>query len=158
MPVTRTFASTFDMRYLQMKRRSDMKIVAIDNLLMRVERQNWHFVKITTDEGIVGYGEASVEGRERTVATAVDELSRYLIGEDPTPIEHHWQRLHRHGFWRGGIILNSAISGIDQALWDIKGKALGVPVYELLGGPTRNRVQVYTHCGGPTARRRPSMR
>ena len=98
----RTFASTFDMRYLQMKRGSDMKIVTIDNLLMRVERQNWHVVKITTDEGIVGYGEASVEGRERTVAAAVDELSRYLIGEDPTPIEHHWQRLNRHGFWRGG--------------------------------------------------------
>ena len=128
-----------------------MKIVAIDNLLMRVERQNWHFVKVTTDEGIVGVGEASVEGRERTVAAAVDELSRYLIGEDPGPIEHHWQRLHRHGFWRGGIILNSAISGIEQALWDIKGKKLGAPVYELLGGPTRNRVQVYTHAGGPTA-------
>jgi galactonate dehydratase len=93
-----------------------VKIVAIDNLLMRVERQNWHFVKITTDEGIVGVGEASVEGRERTVAAAVDEFSRYLIGEDPGPIEHHWQRLHRHGFWRGGIILNSALSGIEQAL------------------------------------------
>lgn len=127
-----------------------MKIVAIDNLLMRVERQNWHFVKITTDAGIVGYGEASVEGREKTVAAAVDELSRYLIGEDPGPIEHHWQRLHRHGFWRGGIILNSAISGIEQALWDIKGKKLGAPVYELLGGPTRTRVKVYTHAGGPT--------
>ena len=128
-----------------------MKIVGIDNLLMRVERQNWHFVKITTDEGIVGVGEASVEGRERTVAAAVDEFGRYLIGEDPGPIEHHWQRLHRHGFWRGGIILNSAISGIEQALWDIKGKKLGAPVYELLGGPTRNRVQVYTHAGGATA-------
>jgi len=128
-----------------------VKIVAIDNLLMRVERQNWHFVKVTTDEGIVGIGEASVEGRERTVAAAVDELGRYLIGEDPGPIEHHWQRLHRHGFWRGGIILNSAISGIEQALWDIKGKKLGAPVYELLGGPTRNRVQVYTHAGGLTA-------
>ncbi|MFN8637129.1 MAG: galactonate dehydratase, partial [Chloroflexota bacterium] len=127
-----------------------MKIVAIDNLLMRVERQNWHFVKITTDEGITGIGEASVEGRERTVAAAVDEFGRYLIGEDPGPIEHHWQRLHRHGFWRGGIILNSAISGIEQALWDIKGKKLGAPVYELLGGPTRNRVQVYTHANGPT--------
>src|SRR4051794_33814388 len=117
---------------------------------MRIERQNWHFVKISTDEGIHGYGEASVEGREKTVASAVDEFGRYLLGEDPTPIEHHWQRLHRHGFWRGGIILNSAISAIDQALWDIKGKKLGAPVYELLGGPTRNRVRVYTHCGGPT--------
>ncbi len=127
-----------------------MKIVAIENQLMRVARQNWHFVKITTDEGIVGVGEASLEGREKTVAAAVDEFSRYLIGEDPTPIEHHWQRLHRHGFWRGGVVLNSAIAAIDQALWDIKGKRLGVPVYELLGGPTRQRVRVYTHAGGPT--------
>ena len=127
-----------------------MKIVAIENQLMRVERQNWHFVKITTDEGITGVGEASLEGRERTVAAAVEEFSRYLIGEDPGPIEHHWQRLHRHGFWRGGVILNSAIAGIEQALWDIKGKQLGVPVYSLFGGPTRRRVRVYTHAGGPT--------
>ena len=127
-----------------------MKIVAIENQLMRVARQNWHFVKITTDEGITGVGEASLEGREKTVAAAVDEFSRYLIGEDPGPIEHHWQRLHRHGFWRGGVVLNSAIAAIDQALWDIKGKRLGVPVYELLGGPTRQRVRVYTHAGGAT--------
>ena len=90
-----------------------MKIVAIENQLMRVARQNWHFVKITTDEGITGVGEASLEGREKTVAAAVDEFSRYLIGEDPRPIEHHWQRLHRHGFWRGGVVLNSAIAAID---------------------------------------------
>ncbi len=127
-----------------------MKIVAIENQLMHAERQNWHFVKITTDDGIVGVGEASLEGREKTVAAAVDEFSRYLIGEDPGPIEHHWQRLHRHGFWRGGVVLNSAIAGIEQALWDIKGKQLGVPVYELLGGPTRKKVRVYTHAGGPT--------
>jgi len=127
-----------------------MKIVAIENQLMHAERQNWHFVKITTDDGIVGVGEASLEGREKTVAAAVDEFSRYLIGEDPGPIEHHWQRLHRHGFWRGGVVLNSAIAGIEQALWDIKGKKLGVPVYELLGGPTRKKVRVYTHAGGPT--------
>jgi galactonate dehydratase len=127
-----------------------MKIKALRNLFMRVERQNWHFVEIATDEGITGVGEASLEGREQTVAAAVDEFARYLVGEDPGPIEHHWQRLHRHGFWRGGVVLTSAISGIEQALWDIKGKALGVPVYELLGGPTRQRVRVYTHCGGPT--------
>jgi galactonate dehydratase len=133
-----------------MRAPSTMKIVSIENQLMRVERQNWHFVKVTTDEGLVGVGEASLEGRERTVATAVEELSRYLIGEDPGPIEHHWQRLNRHGFWRGGVILNSAIAGIEQALWDIKGKKLGAPVYELLGGPTRRRVRVYTHLGGPT--------
>ena len=127
-----------------------MKITAVRNLLMRVERQNWHFVEVETDDGLVGIGEASLEWRERAVAAAVDELSRLLIGEDPNLIEHHWQRMHRHGFWRGGVILGSAISGIDQALWDIKGKRLGVPVYDLLGGPTRKRVRLYTHVGGAT--------
>ena len=125
-----------------------MKITAVRNRLMRVERQNWHFVEVETDEGLVGVGEASVEWRERAVAAAVDELSRMLIGEDPNLIEHHWQRMHRHGFWRGGVILGSAISGIDQALWDLKGKRLGVPVYDLLGGPTRQRVRLYTHVHG----------
>ncbi len=129
-----------------------MKIAAIRNRLMRVERQNWHFVEVETDEGLVGVGEASVEWRERAVAAAVDELATLLIGEDPNLIEHHWQRMHRHGFWRwrGGVILGSAISGIDQALWDLKGKRLGVPVYDLLGGPTRQRVRLYTHVHGAT--------
>jgi galactonate dehydratase len=125
-----------------------VKITAIKNQFMRAERQNWHWVRVETDQGIHGIGEASVEGREQTTASAVDEFARYLIGQDPGQIEHHWQRLHRHGFWRGGVILNSAIAAIDQALWDIKGKALGVPVYELLGGPTRKRVRLYTHCRG----------
>jgi galactonate dehydratase len=127
-----------------------MKITAIRNRLMRVERQNWHFVEIETDAGLVGIGEASLEWRERAVAAAVDELARLLIGEDPGLIEHHWQRMHRHGFWRGGVVLGSAVSGIDQALWDLKGKTLGVPVYELFGGPTRNRVRLYTHVRGAT--------
>ena len=125
-----------------------MKITAIRNRLMRVERQNWHFVEVETDDGLVGIGEASLEWRECAVAAAVDELSRLLIGQDANLIEHHWQRMHRHGFWRGGVILGSAISGIDQALWDLKGKRLGVPVYDLLGGPTRQRVRLYTHVGG----------
>src|SRR5579871_4698878 len=127
-----------------------MKITAIRNRLMRVERQNWHFVEVETDEGLVGLGEASLEWRERAVAAAVDELSRLLIGQDPNLIEHHWQRMHRHGFWRGGVVFGSAISGIDQALWDLKGKRLGVPVYDLLGGPTRQRVRLYTHIRGTT--------
>jgi galactonate dehydratase len=127
-----------------------MRITAIRNRFMRVPRQNWHFVEIDTDEGLIGLGEASLEWRERAVAAAVDELAPLLIGEDPNLIEHHWQRLHRHGFWRGGVILTSAISAIDQALWDIKGKRLGVPVYDLLGGPTRRRVRLYTHVGGTT--------
>jgi galactonate dehydratase len=117
---------------------------------MRVQRQNWHFVEIETDDGLVGVGEASLEWRERAVAAAVDELSRLLIGQDPNTIEHHWQRMHRHGFWRGGVVLGSAMSGIDQALWDLTGKRLGVPVYELFGGPTRQRVRLYTHVGGTT--------
>lgn len=128
-----------------------MKITAIRNRLMRVERQNWHFVEVETDEGLVGLGEASLEWRERAVAAAVDELSRLLVGQDPTLIEHHWQRMHRHGFWRGGVVFGSAISGIDQALWDLKGKRLGVPVYDLLGGPTRQRVRLYTHIRGTSA-------
>src|SRR5579859_2442154 len=127
-----------------------MKITVVRNRLMRVERQNWHFVEVETDEGLVGVGEASVEWRERAVAAAVDELSEMLIGQDPNLVEHHWQRLHRHGFWRGGVILGSAMSGIDQALWDLKGKRLGVPVYDLLGGPTRQRVRLYTHVHGAT--------
>ena len=127
-----------------------MQITAIRNRLMRVERQNWHFVEVQTDEGLVGIGEASLEWREQAVAAAVDELSRLLIGQDANLIEHHWQRMHRHGFWRGGVILGSAISGVDQALWDLKGKRLGVPVYELLGGPTRQRVRLYTHIRGAT--------
>jgi galactonate dehydratase len=127
-----------------------MHITAIRNRFMRVPRQNWHFVEIETNEGIVGIGEASLEWRERAVAAAVDELAALLIGQDPNLIEHHWQRLHRHGFWRGGVILTSAVSAIDQALWDIKGKSLGRPVYDLLGGPTRRRIRLYTHIGGTT--------
>jgi galactonate dehydratase len=127
-----------------------MHITAIRNRFMRVPRQNWHFVEIETNEGIVGIGEASLEWRERAVAAAVDELAALLIGQDPNLIEHHWQRLHRHGFWRGGVVLTSAVSAIDQALWDIKGKRLGRPVYDLLGGPTRTRIRLYTHIGGTT--------
>jgi galactonate dehydratase len=127
-----------------------MKITAIRNRLMRVPRQNWHFVEIETDEGLTGIGEASLEWREKAVAAAVDELAPMLLGEDPGLVEHHWQRMHRHGFWRGGVILTSAISAIDQALWDIKGKRLGVPVFSLLGGPTRRRIRLYTHLGGTT--------
>lgn len=109
----------------------------------------WLFLKITTDEGLSGWGEPIVEGRADTVRTAVEELLHgYLIGKDPFRIEDHFQTLYRSGFYRGGPILNSAISGIEQALWDIKGKALGVPVYELLGGSVREKVRVYSWIGG----------
>ena len=109
----------------------------------------WLFLKVTTSDGTVGWGEPVVEGRARTVATAVEELfDSYLLGEDPSRIEDHWQAMYRGGFYRGGPVLMSAIAGIDQALWDIKGKRFDAPVYELLGGPVRDRVRVYQWVGG----------
>src|SRR2546421_8558000 len=109
------------------------------------------FLKVHTNAGIVGYGEPITEGRALTCREAVKEIEPYLVGKDPRRVAHHWQAIYRHAFYRGGPILTSALSGIDQALWDIKGKALGVPVYELLGGPTRDRVRVYAHAGTPDA-------
>jgi galactonate dehydratase len=108
----------------------------------------WMLLKIETDEGIVGWGEPVIEGKARTVETAVHEFSQYLVGQDPRRINDLWQVMYRGGFYRGGAILMSAIAGIDQALWDIKGKALGVPVYELLGGLVRDRMKTYSWVGG----------
>jgi len=109
----------------------------------------WLFLRIETNDGTVGWGEPVVEGRARTVRTAVEELlDNYLLGEDPTPIEDHWQAMYRGGFYRGGPVLMSAIAGVDQALWDIKGKQFGAPAYELLGGPAREKVRVYQWIGG----------
>ena len=108
----------------------------------------WLFLKVETDEGISGWGEPVVEGRARTVEAAVHELAEYLVGRDPARINDLWQTLYRGGFYRGGPVLMSAIAGIDQALWDIKGKALGVPVYELLGGLVRDRMKTYRWVGG----------
>jgi len=104
----------------------------------------WLFLKIETSDDIVGWGEPVVEGRSKTVKTAVEELMEtYLLGEDPRQIEDHWQVMHRGGYYRGGPVLLSAIAGVDQALWDIKGKALDVPVYELLGGQVRDKIRIY---------------
>ncbi|NPV81370.1 MAG: galactonate dehydratase [Firmicutes bacterium] len=113
-------------------------------------KPRWMFLKISTDEGIVGFGEPIVEGRARTVAMAIEELKPTLIGEDPRRIEFHWQSMYRGTFYRGGPILVSAISGIEQALWDIKGKYYNMPVYEMLGGLYRKRVRMYGHIGGAT--------
>jgi len=122
-----------------------MKITRLESLFVR---PRWHFLKMHTDEGIVGLGEPIVEGRARTVATAVRELEEYLVGQDPRRIEHHWQVMYRGAFYRGGPVLVSAISGVEQAMWDILGKSLGVPVYQLLGGACRERIRVYAHCDG----------
>jgi galactonate dehydratase len=117
-----------------------LKITKLDYFVLNNRR---FFLKIHTNAGIVGAGEPITEGRARTCAEAVREIEPYLIGKDPRQVVHHWQAIYRHAFYRGGPILTSALSGIDQALWDIKGKALGVPIYELLGGPTRDRIRVY---------------
>jgi galactonate dehydratase len=108
----------------------------------------WLFVRVETDSGIVGWGEPVVEGRSETVRTAVEQLSELLIGEDPLRIEDHWQVMTKGSFYRGGPILSSAVSGLDQALWDIAGKALGVPVHQLLGGHVRDRIRMYGWVGG----------
>lgn len=119
-----------------------IRITRLETLLVK---PRWIFLKVHTDSGITGLGEPLLEGRARTVATAIEELEPYLLGKDARQLMHHWQAIYRHAFYRGGPLLTSALSGIDQALWDIKGKALGVPVYELLGGPTRSRVRTYAH-------------
>ncbi len=108
----------------------------------------WLFVKITTSEGLAGWGEPVVEGRAQTVKACVEELSEYLIGKDPGCIEDIFQVLYRGGFYRGGPVLTSALSGIEQALWDIKGRRHGLPVYEFLGGACRQNTRVYNWIGG----------
>jgi len=120
----------------------------ITKLTTYIVPPRWLFLKIETDDGIAGWGEPIVEGRALTVEAAVHELSDYLIGKDPFLIEDHWQVMYRGGFYRGGAVHMSAISGIDQALWDIKGKALGQPIHSLLGGQLRDKIKVYSWIGG----------
>jgi galactonate dehydratase len=108
----------------------------------------WLFVRVETSGGLVGWGEASCEGRSETVRTAVHQLAEYLIGQDPFRIEDHWQVMSKGSFYRHGVILSSAVAGLDQALWDLLGKSVGLPVHVLLGGPVRDRVRVYCWVGG----------
>jgi galactonate dehydratase len=108
----------------------------------------WLFVRVETDTGVVGWGEPVVEGRSETVRTAVEQLSELLIGQDPLRIQDHWQVMTKGSFYRGGPILSSAVSGLDQALWDIAGKSVGLPVHQLLGGPVRDRIRGYGWIGG----------
>lgn len=124
----------------QIRGNGEVKITKLETFLVK---PRWIFLKIHTDAGVFGLGEPLLEGRALTIQTAIKEIEPYLIGKDPRNVVHHWQAIYRHAFYRGGPILTSALSGIDQALWDIKGKLLNVPVYELLGGPTRDRVRVY---------------
>ena len=120
----------------------------ITNLTLYKVPPRWLFLKIDTDEGIAGWGEPVIEGRADAVRACVEEFRGLITGKDPSRIEDIWQMMYRGGFYRGGPEVMSAIAGIDQALWDIKGKALGVPVYELLGGACRDRLKVYRWIGG----------
>lgn len=124
-----------------------MRITKIET---QIVKPRWVFLKMYTDDGLVGLGEPTLENRAHTIVQAVAELEPYLIGKDPTRVVHHWQAMYKHAFYRGGPVLTSALSGVEHALWDLAGKAAGVPVYKLLGGPLRDRIKVYAHCGGDT--------
>jgi len=126
-----------------------MKITNIRTVVVNAEMRNWVFCRVETDQpGLFGWGEGSLEWKTRAVVGAIEDLAPMVIGEDPGRIEHIYQKLYRQSFWRLGVIGMSGISAIEQALWDIKGKILGVPVYELLGGQVRDKVRMYTHLGG----------
>ncbi|WP_433165773.1 galactonate dehydratase [Kribbella sp. CA-247076] len=122
-----------------------MKIVGYETFLVA---PRWQFLRIDTDEGVSGWGEPIVEGRAEAVQGAVAAMMEYLVGTDPLRVEEHWQTLAKGGFYRGGPVLSSALAGIDQALWDIKGRYHEVPVHELLGGPVRERARIYTWAHG----------
>jgi galactonate dehydratase len=124
-----------------------MKITDVGCLVCQAGSRNWTFVKVNTDEGVSGVGEATLFGYEQPVIAAVERFAHELVGEDPLRMEHHWQRLWRHTFWRGGPVFSSAISGIEQALWDILGKVCGQPVYQLLGGACRDSIRLYSGIG-----------
>ena len=122
-----------------------MKITALKTYLVP---PRWLFLKIQTDEGLTGWGEPVLEGHAETLATKIEEFADFLIGRNPLHIEDIWQSLYRNGCYRGGPVLMSAISGIDMALWDIKGRYLDAPVYSLLGGPVRDKIKTYCWIGG----------
>ena len=126
-----------------------MKITRVRTVIVHAQMRNWVFVKLETDQpGLVGWGEATLEWKTRGVAGCIEDFAPLVVGEDPTRIEHLYQKLYRHSFFRMGVVGMSAISGIEQACWDIFGKELGVPVHRLLGGRVRDKVRMYTHLGG----------
>ena len=124
----------------------EMKVTDIRTQVVNLNFRNAVIVKVETDEGITGLAETVMKRKTLTVEQSILELKRYLIGKDPTEIENHWERMYRDSFWVGGPLHSTAISAIDCALWDILGKSTGLPVYRLLGGPTRKYVPTYCHC------------
>jgi len=126
-----------------------MKITDVKTVVVNAEMRNWVFTKVETDvPGLFGWGEASLEWKTRSLVGTIEDMKQMVLGEDPRNIEHIYQKMYRQSFWRMGVIGMSAISSIEQALWDIAGKDLGVPVYRLLGGKVRDKVRMYTHLGG----------
>lgn len=122
-----------------------MKITDIKTFAVDCFRTNWVFVKVYTDEGIDGVGEATLEYKEKALIGAVEHIKEYLLGKDPRNIEDHWHKIYRDAYWRGGAVLMSALSAVECALWDILGKSLGVPVYQLLGGRANDKVRIYVN-------------
>jgi galactonate dehydratase len=125
----------------------NLKITDLKTFIVNVGGGNWVFCKVYTNQGLVGLGEGSMTSKEATVAQAIMEHHRFLVGKDPTEIELLWQGMYRYPRWRGGPVLNSAISAVEIALWDILGQALGVPIYKLLGGAARRRIRLYKDVG-----------
>jgi galactonate dehydratase len=122
-----------------------VRIVSVEPLIVDVGSRNWLFVVVETDEGVSGIGEGSLPGHPRSVAAAVEEYGEYVVGQDPARIQHLWQLMYRQPFFRSGAVTLSAMSAIEQALWDIKGKVAGLPVYELLGGRCHERIKLYAN-------------
>lgn len=126
-----------------------MKITAIKSFVVNAKLRNWIFVRVETDQpGLYGLGEATLEFQTRAVVGAIEDLSLLIKGQDPRNIEHIWQIMYRHPFFKGGVVSMSALSGIDQALYDLKAKDLGIPLWQLLGGKCRNKLRMYDHLGG----------
>lgn len=124
-----------------------MKITGIDTLIVNAEMRNWIFVKLTTGEGLYGWGEATLEWKTRAVAGAIEDLKPLLLGRDPRDIAGNVRALTKFGFWKPGVVIQTAISGLEHAMWDIFGKSAGLPVWRLLGGKVRDHVRIYTHLG-----------
>jgi len=122
-----------------------MRVTDIRTFVVDCFRTNWVFVKVCTDEGIDGVGEATLEYKEKALIGAVEHIREYLVGKDPLQIERHWHDIYRDAYWRGGAVLMSALSAVETALWDILGKSLGVPVYQLLGGRANDKVRIYVN-------------
>ena len=126
-----------------------MKITGIKTFVVNAKLRNWIFVRVETDQpGLYGLGEATLEFQTRAVVGAIEDLALLIQGEDPRRIEHLWQTMYRHPFFKGGIVTMSALSGIDQALHDLKAKDLGIPLWQLIGGLTRDKLRMYDHLGG----------